>query len=238
MFLDDRVLRFHMAKFKSLFEDYQDELKPVTPAETDAVQYTTNISLDQLVDRYLRQYEKEGVGGNSTTSDTHPMQERKASWRDDFFKILKEAPGDDPNAAPPGGGDAGMDAGLDMGGLGDMGMDDMGDESAPEEKPSGPEVLPPNLDVERFAELVFGLMSNYENLLDPKTTIMNRAEAFVAKNYSPRHAEKLKTFIQTKFGEGFKDRAREMPDAPAVGSMGDTSSFGVGGGGGGGPAPV
>lgn len=181
-----------MKQNKKLFEDYKDELKPVNPAEFDFVSYPTNTSLDQLVDRYFRQYEKEAISGQ------YSVQE---SWKSKFKSFMNEA---DDLGLPDASAGAGDDLGLG-GGLGDAG-------GAPAQEKK-PEVLPPDINIERFAELVFGLMENYESLLDPKNTILNRAELFVAKNYSPRHADKIRTFIQTKFGFNVKEREQDMPDS-------------------------
>lgn len=191
---------------KLLSEDYKDEIVPKNSAEFAPVDYQKSVSLDRSIDTYFKKYEREAVNGQ------HPMQE---NWKIGFQKLLKEAPED---AGGLGGGDMGLGApGGDMGGLGgDMGM---GDEQAAEKK-SGPSILPPNIDTERFAELVYGLMQNYESLLDPKTVILNRAEEYLARNYSPRHAEKLRTFIETQFGVGFNQRAANMPDTYTVGATG------------------
>lgn len=196
-------------KLQFLSEDYKDELQPVNPAEVAYVSYSKNVSLDQLVDKYLMQYEKEATGKGM------PPLEETTAWRKAFNSFIKEAPGD---AEQPGGdlgmGDPGaMDPGLDLG----------GDAGAPPEAPApqGPNIIPPDIDIERFTELVYGLMQNYETLIDPATTIMNRAEAYVAKNYSPRHAEKLVTFLETKYGVGFKDRASGAEEHYSAGSFGD-----------------
>lgn len=197
-------------------EDYRDELPPVNPAEVAPVEYSKNLSLDELVDRYLLQYEQEATG-----KGTPKIQE--SSWKDDFKKFMNEAPGDDAAAGLGGevlGGDpaaGGGDPGLGLG-------DPTGGAPAAPAAPAAPNILPPDIDIERYAELIYGLMQNYETLIDPKNTIMNRAEAFIAKNYSPRHAEKLTTFLKTKYGIGFKDRARDMEDKFAAGSFGDAGS--------------
>jgi len=200
-------------KLRGLTEDYKDELEPVNPAEVSYVSYPKNISLDQLVDRYLMQYEKEAIG-----KGTPKLQEK--TWRDEFKVFVKEAA---PDAEGVGadpmqglGGDMGGDTGLGLG------SPDAGTAAPPAE--SGPNVIPPDIDVERFAELLYGLMNNYESLLDPQTTIMNRAVEYIAKNYSPRHAEKVSVFLQTKFGVDFKNRASGAEEHFAAGSFGDAGS--------------
>lgn len=201
-----------MKKFRALREEYQDELHPVNPDEVSYVSYSKNISLDQLVDRYLMQYEKEANG-----QENQNIQEK--TWKDEFKSFVNEADPADPAAGGDpvlGLGDPGDDAGL--------GMPDAGMAPAAPAEPSGPNVLPPDINIERFSELVYGLIENYENLLDPKATIMNRAEAYVAKNYSPRHAQKLVKFLETKYGIGFKDRAGGKQEFYAAGSFGDAGS--------------
>lgn len=201
-------------KLRGLTEDYKDELEPVNSAEVSYVSYPKNVSLDQLVDRYLMQYEKEAIG-----KGTPKLQEK--SWMDEFKGFVREAaPDAEGLGADPMQG-LGGDVGVGDAGLG-LGAPDAG--AAPASVETGPNVLPPDIDIERFAELLYGLMNNYESLLDPQTTIMNRAEAYIAKNYSPRHAEKVVVFLKTKYGIDFKERSSGAEEHFASGSFGDAGS--------------
>lgn len=204
------------SKFLVLSEDYKDELLPSNPEEVAYVSYSKNISLDQLVDRYLMQYEKESIG-----KSTSPIAEK--TWQQYFGSFMSEADDTEQVGADTLGGLGGPG---DIGGSADpgLGLGDPGDTGAPPTEKAGPNVIPPDIDIERYTELVYGLMQNYETLIDPKATIMNRAEAYIAKNYSPRHAEKLVKFLETKFGVGFNDRAGAQKDAFAAGSFGDAGT--------------
>lgn len=194
-------------------EDVYDLTVPKSSAEVAPVrQEYSNYSLDQLVDRYLKQYEKESIPSSQTPSAKEQYSEGKLYKAYKYLLEADEPPAEEPAADPAAGGD--------MGDLGDLGGGDAGGAPAPET--NTPMVYTPNLDIPSFGRSVARLMDNFESLLDPKTTIMNRAMLYLEKNYSPRHAQMLKQFLEQEFGYGLQQRKRDVPDSFAAGAM-DTS---------------
>jgi hypothetical protein len=146
----------------------------VSPRESIQPQ---DMSLDQKVDRYFIQYEREAIkksemfnGLGQTPRASAPLaiaqlQENKKEFN--LFSILFEQ-------------DEAGDMGGDMGG-GDAGG---GEEGGGEEV----NIQEPQLNIQRFASNVARLVNNYDVMLDPKTVILNRAYAYLLKNYNEQTA--------------------------------------------------
>jgi len=145
----------------------------VSPRESIQPQ---DMSLDQKVDRYFIQYEREAIkksemfnGLGQTPRASAPLaiaqlQENKKVL--DLFSILFEQ-------------DEAGDMGGDMGG-GDAGGEEGGGEEV--------NIQEPQLNIQRFASNVARLVNNYDVMLDPKTVILNRAYAYLLKNYNEQTA--------------------------------------------------
>lgn len=215
-----------MAKsnFKSAVDRLlREEGAPINPANaqpTDA--NVQNLSMDMKVDSYFLKYEKASLPSQQTYavpgSDAGMMFEFRT-----FAKRLLEAEGDDPMA----GGDMGGDAGGDMGGGGPEG----GDAGGAPQAPAQPQVENPRFNVRNFAQSVARLVLNYEGLLDPRTTILNRARYFVEKNYDAGVARQMMDILETQFN--LSPRSGEDPNDGIPAPIAGGAWTGVGGGGGG-----
>lgn len=200
---------------------------PINPTDPQPLPLETqNLSLDMKVDNYFMKYERESlptqqtyaIPGTDLGAVTPPMMEFKKV----ALRFLREAEGDDPAAdgTDPvmGGGDAGADAG---GG---------GEEAPASGAPVAPVVENPRFNVRNFAQSVARLVLNYEGLLDPRTTILNRARAYVEKNYDAGLARQLMEILETQFQLSPREsQANNGIVAPPAGG----AWTGVGGGGGG-----
>lgn len=209
----------------------------------------TEASVDQKIDKYLMQFERESVPLEMPEPDgalpvdpaqvkdnvqTPPLTERKKGKR--LFSMRKflfeqEAPPAPP--APPAD---------DAGGMDDMGMgggDDPfggGDEGGVDTESNLPEVVPvPKINIRKFAEGVARLVNNYQTLIDPKSLILNRAMFYISKNYSPRLAKEMVNILERDFDLTAKTKKRvegDYPAAPRVGNSGPDNGGGVPSGGG------
>ena len=206
-----------------------------------------NISLDQRVDSYFVEYERESTPNppqmtpqsNVPTPNLPESRRRKTNNKVSMAHLLFEA--DEPPTPPGGGGDDDEDpaapptppddggAGTDpLGGLGGPGDDPTGGgggNGAPGAGP--PPVRVPKLNIQVFATRIARLVGNYEALLDPRTIILNRAEAYVAANYSPRMAKELMNNLQLNFNLSTKNmQSQPGMDAPPMSGagIGDMSS--------------
>jgi len=67
------------------------------------------------------------------------------------------------------------------------------------------------------------MVNNYEALLKPKETILNRIEAYVASNYDERTAQELMDILDTNYSlrtsETEADNQEEFPEPFAVGAL-------------------
>lgn len=232
-----------------------------TPDASDSMS-ETNASMDEIVDKYLLQYEKEAVPVNNSNGGgsgpgkegtaqgepPQPVQEQTVRSRKrrssslSSFLFEQDDPGLGGGAAPapssPGGGGDPFGGGGDAGGGDDpFGGDDGGGDDGGDapDKPS-PAAPVPHINVRRFAEGVARLANNYQALIDPQTVILNRAMYYVSKNYSARLAKELMSILQRDFNLTPKTTAQksgEAPPAPRAGGSGPDNGGGAPGGGGG-----
>ena len=185
-----------------------------------------NASLDEIVDKYFIQYEKEAVPLNQDSDATapKPISESRARRRTKkaLYSFLFEQ---DDAAAPPADAPADDAPADDAGG---------GDAAAPG---AAAAVAPvPQINIREFAEGVARLTSNYKTLIDPETVIMNRAMYYISKNYSPRLSKEMMSILQRDFNLTPKTKNQqksEIPAAPRQGGAGPDNGGGAPSGGGG-----
>jgi hypothetical protein len=197
---------------------------PIDPTDPQPLPLETqNLSLDMKVDNYFMKYEKESLPTQQTYAvpgtDLGVATPSMMEFKKVALRLLREAEGDDPAA------DAGADPA--MGGA-DAGSG--GEEAPAGGAPAAPAVENPRFNVRNFAQSVARLVLNYENLLDPRTTILNRARAYVEKNYDAGLARQMMEILETQFQLSPREpQANDGIVAPPAGG----AWTGVGGGGGG-----
>ena len=189
-------------------------------------------SVDQKVDAYLMQYEKEAVPLDGADEDKLgpearqqaaeqpvPLSERRKQRS--LYRWLFEQ--EDAEGADAGGG--GDDAGGGGGG------------ETPEPGAEAPVAPVPKINIRKFAEGIARLVNNYQTLIDPKSIILNRAMYYIAKNYSPRLAKELMSILERDFDLTPKTKHQkdmEYPAAPTQANAGPDDGGGAPSGGGGG----
>jgi len=168
-------------KNKFLVEAKKSEVEVIPVVSPRQSIQPQDMSLDQKVDRYFIQYEREAIkksemfnGLGQTPRASAPLaiaqlQENKKGLN--LFSILFEQDEAGDMGGDMGGGDAGGDAGG-------------GEEGGGEEV----DIQEPQLNIQRFASNVARLVNNYDVMLDPKTVILNRAYAYLLKNYNEQTA--------------------------------------------------
>lgn len=151
-----------------------------------------NVSLDQVIDKYIVRYERESMPqsnspGPGPTDASAPspetLEERQLRG---LMNILFEQ-----DAPPPppddGGGDLGGGGGDDSGGSG--------------KAPEGPPVVnTPKINLNDFTRSMARLINNYDALLNPKSIILNRAEAYIKSNYDERTAKMFMQIMERNYG--------------------------------------
>lgn len=233
---------------ESLLEEDTIPETPKNPQEFAPVQTPQDVSLDQVVDRYLIRYEKESI----PTVDNYEKElvdESVASYGQILEYVLTEAEEDDPPAdedapggeldlgggdepaadasgdleagggLPDAGGEEGADAGMELGAGADEGENKGGEEKAV--------MATPQINLNNFARSVARLVNNYEVLVNPKNTILNRARAYVANNYDERTSNELmdildKTYsLRTTTEQDKQQKELDMHTPRTAGSLGD-----------------
>ena len=164
-----------------------------------------NVSLDQVIDKYVVRYERESIpqtgmpGPGPTPAATTPpetlaAQPAPSSLEERQLRSLtsilfeQEAPADEPPAdePPPDEGDAG---GGDTGGGG----------GGP--APEGPPVVnTPKINLNDFTRSVARLINNYDALLNPRSIILNRVEEYIRSNYDERTAKMFVQIMERNYG--------------------------------------
>lgn len=195
-------------------------------------------SLDRKVDRFLMQYERLATLGPDTTDPalaTLPIDGTSAPLAESIFEfIISEAEGDDPSDPFAGGDD-------DLGGGDDVPMPDLGGDDSPADgNGSGPQppdlsTEMPQIDINSYAENVARLVNNYPVLLDPRTTIINRAIAYITKNYNTTMGKEIENILADQFGlSGKTDNQKidALSMTPLAATNGGDGSSGLSSGGG------
>ena len=178
----------------------------------------TDASVDEKIDKYLMQYEKDAVplpgpDDEKGPSGAKPIGEGKFTKLSYILFEQDAPPPDAPAEAPP---------------------PDAAAEAPPPDAaaPSGStEVAPvPKINIRKFAEGIARLVNNYQSLIDPKRIILNRAQAYITKNYSTRLAKELMSILERDFDLTSKtnnQRQEEYPPAPRAGAAGPAGGGGA-----------
>jgi len=154
-------------------------------------------SVDDQLDSYIIRFESESI---KDSSEDEIMME---SLRFLNMRFLLEAEGDEPE------GETEAPA-----------SDPVGSEE-PKEEPESVDPKPP-LDIDAFTKKVARLVMNYKNLLRIEPVIVNRAAAFLEKNYGDKgkdYVERMIDILDTQFDfnlEGDEDVV-DVPIAAGAG---------------------
>lgn len=231
----------NMTKSKGILEGlFAEAESAIEPSETDPV-VVPDVSLDQKVDKYLVRYEREAIptsavydtdmatqadvtaansGGENTggpAAPPPPYESRRPKGKGLLEAILFEAdPAEDPLADPAAGG-LGADPAA-----GGAPPDPLADPTAPVADPAAPKAPPvidtPKMNMNSYCRAVARLVENYEALLDPKTTILNRAKEYIRVNYDEATAKMFEEVMEGQFGIQSKPPERDQRMAPHAGN--------------------
>lgn len=197
-------------RLKNLLEYLLKEDNPVAPPEStqdfQPVEQQKDISLDQMLDRYFVRYERESI----PTNDVYESTFRNKSFIKE--QLEEEEPAEEEPADDLGGEDDGG-LGGDLGG--DLGDDLGGDEAAPAESGNeAPVLTTPQINLNDFARSVARLANNFQALMDPKSTILNRAEQYITNNYDQRTGQELMQILSTNYGLTPVDQTNSATSTP------------------------
>ncbi len=166
-----------------------------------------DVSIDQKVDGFLLQYEKNSLPQQPSPSPSEmpSVQESSKSNKKknktitekystkNLLNFLFEVEGDDPTADPTV---APVDAPApDLGG----GNDPFGgtDSTTPVEKVPATPV--PNINIDNFAKNVARLINDFNSLIDVKRIALNRSKMYIEKNYNAEIAKQMMDILSTNY---------------------------------------
>lgn len=158
-----------------------------------------NVSLDQVVDKYIIRYERESIpqtqmpGPGPTPAATPPpetlaQQPSPSTLEERQLRSLKSLlfEQDAPEEEPPA-----EDSPADEGGGGGGGGP----------APEGPPVVnTPKINLNDFTRSIARLINNYDALLNPRSIILNRVEEYIKSNYDERTAKMFIQIMERNYG--------------------------------------
>jgi hypothetical protein len=171
---------------ENLLNETQPEVRPTSMADFAPVE-DKQFSIDQAIDHYFVQYEREAI----PTSEVYEQVNV-----DKLTKYLFEQ--EDPEAADLGGD---LDLGADDAG---GGMDLGADTETPAAEPDAteneePVVNTPQINLQDFARSVARLVGNVNSLIDVRTLILNRAEKYIQSNYNDKTSKELMAILSDSY---------------------------------------
>jgi hypothetical protein len=159
-----------------------------------------NVSLDQVIDRYIVRYERESIPetgmpgpGPTPAATTAPetLAASPATLEEHQLRTLMTLLSEQDVPPLPGADDAPPDdepAGDEGGGGGGP-------------TPEGPPVVnTPKINLNDFTRSMARLINNYDALLNPRSIILNRAEAYIKSNYDERTAKMFMQIMERNYG--------------------------------------
>lgn len=188
---------------KTLLEHLLNEAQPVDRPKSMADFAPTvekPISLDQAVDRYLVQYEREAIPTSEVFESSNIKNLMGFLFEQDLEDLAK-GEGTKPITEPAAGEEAllggfglGGGDGLDFGGDATVGTADTDGEEKQE-----PVVNTPQINLQDFTRSVARLVNNAQALIDFQTLILNRAEAYIKNNYDERTAKEMMSILDDQW---------------------------------------
>jgi hypothetical protein len=184
---------------ENLLSEGQPPERPQSMADFAPVEQK-DLSLDQVIDKYFVQYEREAI----PTSEVYESAS-VGKLTGYLFEQDEEEPPEDEEE--PAGGDLDLGADLagaagpggDEGGGLDMGLGDEPEAAAGAEDEAPPVVQTPQINLQDFARSVARLVNNLQSLIDVRTILLNRAEAYIQSNYDERTAKELMELLDTNY---------------------------------------
>lgn len=188
---------------ESLLKEYQPQERPESMQDFAGVQEPP-FSLDQAIDRYLVQYERESIPTSEVFESVGVDKLVNFLFEQEEEEPLDDEPADDVGDLDLGG-DVGGDLGGDLGGgdLGDLGGDPEGDDAAGDEEGGDegeqPVVNTPKINLQDFTRSVARLVNNLPSLIDLNSLVLNRAYKYIQSNYDERTAKEMMEILDTSY---------------------------------------
>jgi hypothetical protein len=190
-------------KFKKLSEIFSKEVEPILESTMRLSQDSVDSQIDSILLRYQNDASiEEDLGESKMPEHFRSILEGTSKAMSETMSMpISEAP-EDEEGAPE---------------------DDMsvGDEQLKADRPADPREQ--KIDIDQFAQKVANLAENWENLLEVKAAIVNRAKNLLAQGYAPDLVQEFMDLLDREFGITPDYREEELPSAPPGGNAGPIS---------------
>jgi hypothetical protein len=206
--------------------------EPQSSFEVRPVEDQKDISLDQVVDRYIVNYEKECI----PTSDTYAngmFEEKIPSFDSILLEALNEAEDDAADSDTEDAADGSDDSGSEDGGFGGLGggldsATEIGSDPTKKETHNQKAVInTPQINLQEFSKNIARMINNFDTLLNPKQILLNRVENYIMTNYDQRTAQELMDMLAQNYNLSTSEREQEdKENNPTSYSVGALSSEG------------
>jgi len=194
---------------ETLLKETQPIVRPTSMADFADVA-DKPFSLDQAIDRYLVQYERESI---PTSEVFESAQVNKL-----VTFLFEQGELDDGEEDVPDLDLDADDASADL----DLGGDDESDDTKDAEEDIPPVMNTPKINLQDFVRSVARLINNVGSLIDLNTIILNRAEKYIQSNYDERTAKEMLDVLDTTYDlrpvstEENAETRSEYPDPTAA----------------------
>ena len=201
--------------YKLLFEvDEEEASEYIVGATNITTKKLATDSVDDQIDQFLIGYEETAIKKEKADGLFESLKKNSLQY-------LLEQPEDEEFEEDEEGEEEEGEEEEEIGGSEDIEVTD----SAP---------MPiPKIDMDNFAHSVMRLATSYENLLDVRTVVINRAKNYLKENYSEDYVKKFEEIMNSdgRFDLKKYDRQELEDDVFAVGAFaGGTGALGGGGG--------
>lgn len=181
---------------KQFLEQLLNEAQPINRPESMADFAPTEqkpVSLDQAVDKYLIQYERESIPTSEVYESNNLNSLMGFLLEQEEEPVEDEAEEEDEGGLELPGGDE--DLGLDLGGDEEE-PSPAGDDDTPAQEPV---VATPKINLQDFTRNLARLVNNSQALIDFQTLILNRAESYIKNNYDERTAKEMMGILENQW---------------------------------------
>lgn len=194
--------------------------EPQSSFEVRPVEQQKDISLDQVIDRYIIQYEKESIP-TIDSYENEMFENYKFNFDSIILEALNEADNDEENQndeentdSANSGSDDTFDSVTDFGGSSTKKNDDSNKQAI---------INTPQINLQEFGKNIARLVNNFDTLLNPRDTILNRVENYIKINYDERTAKELMELLSSNYSLRTQEKNTEennaVPNSYSVGAL-------------------
>lgn len=172
---------------ENLLNEADPVVRPTSMIDFQAVPQDI-VSLDQVIDRYLVQYEREAI-------PSAEIYENNINKLTKYLLEQEEVPGLDLSLNEPENKTDNNNNDLDL----LLGTDDDDQTKNEDEEEQKLVIQTPKINLGDFTRNVARLVNNYQSLIDFKSIILNRAKRYIQNNYNEATSKEMMEMLKTSY---------------------------------------